>query len=109
MYLPTSETEPIGMLEAALEATMKAEPIEVKIRTAQRAGTISGNSPAARAEAAHAAGVVSEEELAHLVRTAQLRDEVVRVDHFPQDMGTAEAAELLARTASALHPQREAA
>ena len=109
MYLPTSEAEPIGMLEAALVATMKAEGIEARIRAAQKSGAINGSSAAALAESARAAGIINADDAAHLARTGMLRDEVVRVDHFPQDMGTAEAAELLARTASALHPQREAA
>src|SRR5712691_1746440 len=40
MYLPQSEAEPLGCLEAALEATIKAEAVEAKVRAAQKAGTI---------------------------------------------------------------------
>lgn len=109
MFVPTSETDPLGTLEAALEATVRSEAIEVKIRTAQRAGAIQGNSPAARAAAAHAAGVISTEELAHYTRTAKLRDEVVRVDHFPQDLGRAEALAAAQHAAAKPAPQRAAA
>ena len=42
MYLPRSEADIIGKLEAALEATIAAEPIERKLRDAQKAGTIAG-------------------------------------------------------------------
>jgi len=91
MYLPTSESEPLGCLEAALEATIKAEAVEAKIRAAQKSGAIRGRGPEELAEAALAARVIGTEELALLKRAAQLRDEVIRVDDFPQDLGLSEA------------------
>lgn len=93
MYEPESETDPIYTLEAALEATMKSEAIEVKLRAARKAGTIRGGTPGALIEAARAAGIISTDDMAQLARATQLRNEVVRVDHFPQDMGATEAAE----------------
>ncbi len=108
MYLPTSETEPIGMLEAALDATMKAEAIEARIRAAQKSGAINGSGASELAAAARNAGIIDADDAAHLVRTGALRDEVVRVDHFPQDMGTAEAADLLAQASGARQPVVEA-
>src|SRR5207237_7986946 len=41
MYLPKSEADPIGAIDAALEATLVAEPIEAKIRDALKAGRFS--------------------------------------------------------------------
>ena len=90
MYLPVSEADPIGCLEAALVATIEAEGMDAKVRSAQKANQISGRSNAELAQAALAAKIISAEVHAHLVRTAMLRDEVIRVDHFPQDFGRSE-------------------
>ncbi len=90
MYLPQDETDPIGCLEAALIATMTAEPIEAKLRKAHKDGAISGNSQEELERSALAAGIITAEEQAQLQRTAKLRDEVIRVDDFPQDFGRAE-------------------
>ena len=91
MYLPTPESEPLGCLEAALVAAIKAEAVEAKIRAAQKSGAIRGKTSEELAHAALAAGVIGAEEQALLKRAAQLRDEVIRVDHFPQDLGLSEA------------------
>jgi len=87
MYLPKSETEPLGALEAALEAALAAEGVEQKLRAAQREGQIGGPDHAALVEDAAAKGIIRLEERETLARYARLRDEVVRVDHFPQDFG----------------------
>jgi acyl-CoA dehydrogenase len=92
MYLPKSETDPLGCLEAALEATIKAESVEAKLRAAQKSGAIQGVGPEELADAALAKRVISGEERGLLKRAAQLRDEVIRVDDFPQDFGLSEAA-----------------
>jgi acyl-CoA dehydrogenase len=91
MYLPRAESDPLGCLEAALEAAIKAEAIETKIRAAQKSGAIRGAGPEELAQGAFAAKVISGEEMSLLKRAAQLRDEVIRVDDFPQDLGRAEA------------------
>jgi acyl-CoA dehydrogenase len=91
MYLPKAESEPLACLEAALEATIKAEAVEAKIRAAQKSGTIRGKTPEELAQAALTANVIGGEEQALLKRAAQLRDEVIRVDDFPQDLGLSEA------------------
>ena len=95
MYIPVTEHEPIATLEAALLATVDAETIEAKIRAAQKAGTLTAgtSSEAALAAAAQSAGVISADEHAQLQRARTLRDEVVRVDHFPQDLGASETVE----------------
>lgn len=91
MYLPKPESDPIGCLEAALEATIEAESVEARIRAAQKAGTIHGKTPEELAQAALAARVIGAEDQALLKRAAKLRDEVIRVDDFPQDLGVSEA------------------
>jgi acyl-CoA dehydrogenase len=101
MYLPQTESDPIGCLEAALIATIEAEPIDAKLRNAQKTGTISGKSQDELVRSALAAGIITLEEHALLQRTARLRDEVIRVDDFPQDFGRAELARPAARKAAA--------
>ena len=91
IYLPKAESDPLGCLEAALEAAIKAEAVEAKIRAAQKSGAIAGRGPDELAQAALAAKIIAGEEMGLLKRFAQLRDEVIRVDHFPQDLGRAEA------------------
>ena len=44
------------------------------------------------ARIALAAGIITAREQAQLQRTARLRDEVIRIDDFPQDFGRAELA-----------------
>jgi len=90
MYLPQSEDDPIGCLEAALSATMTAEPMDAKIREAHKRGAIAGTTQEELERAALAAGIITSAEQAHLRRTARLRDEVIRVDDFPQDFGRSE-------------------
>src|SRR5439155_25187297 len=58
---------------------------------AQKSGAIRGKTPEELAQAALAARVISAEEQALLKRAAQLRDDAIRVDHFPQDLGLSEA------------------
>ncbi len=91
-YLPTDANEAIGALEQALAATIEAEPIEAKIRAAEKSGTFA-DLPEANvrdlAHAAFAAGVVTVTEYALLKRRNELRDIVIHVDDFPHDFGFA--------------------
>jgi acyl-CoA dehydrogenase len=91
IYLPKGESDPMGCLEAALEAAIRAEAVEAKIRVAQKSGAIRGTGPEELAQAALTAKVIGGEDMSLLKRAAQLRDEVIRVDDFPQDLGRAEA------------------
>ncbi len=100
-YLPKSETEPLGCLEAALVATIAAEAVEAKVRAAQKAGTLRGEQPGELARQALAANVITAAEQKLLERAAQLRDEVIRVDDFPQDFGLSELARPVPQRAAA--------
>ena len=88
-YVPKVETEAVGAVELALQATIDAEPAEAKIRAAEKKGLFAG-LPEANvrdiAHVAHAQGVVTEEEYALLKRRNHLRDIVIRVDDFPFDL-----------------------
>jgi acyl-CoA dehydrogenase len=77
MYVPRGE-DATAVLEAAFAATVACEPIEKKLREAQKRGL------------ADAKSVLSADELAQWQRKEALRREVIRVDDFPQDFGRAE-------------------
>ena len=94
-HVPTSESEPVGAIEQALEATLSAEPIEAKIREAQKSGRFDGNPLANVRDIASAAfhiGIISAAEYEIARNRNRLRDIVVRVDDFPYDFGVAGAA-----------------
>ncbi len=89
-YLPKVETESVGAIELALKATIDAEPIESKIRTAEKEGLFEGLPDANVrdiAQVAFSMGVVTAEEYALLKRRNRLRDIVIHVDDFPFDYG----------------------
>lgn len=79
-----------GAIKRALAATIAAEPVEVKIRTAEREGCFAGNPRANVREIAELAcelGVIGKAEYELVKRRNRLRDIVVRVDDFPLDFG----------------------
>jgi acyl-CoA dehydrogenase len=89
-YLPKVASEPVGAVELALLATLEAEPIEARIRAAEKAGAFSDNPDANVRDLAHAAfaaGIVTAAEYVVLKRRNELRDIVIRVDDFPHDLG----------------------
>lgn len=93
-YVAKTEEDAVGAVELALAATLEAEPIEAKIREAEKDGLFDGN-PLANVrdvvQAALAAGVLNGAEYALLQRRNALRDRVIRVDDFPPDFGVASA------------------
>jgi acyl-CoA dehydrogenase len=90
MYLPLAEDDVVHAIESAVEATLTAEPIEARIREAQKAGRLSVKVGEDRASAALAANVITGDELAVVQRAERLVDQVIRVDDFPQDLGLSE-------------------
>ena len=108
VYLPKSESDVIGAIEAAVEATLAAEPIEARIRDAQKSGTLKIKVGEDRPAAAQAAGVINAEELTVVRRAKRLLDQIVRVDDFAQDLGVSEMRPP-AVTGAAPMPRREAA
>ncbi len=90
-YVPRSDKEAIGTLELALSATIEAEPIDAKIRAAEKKGVLADNPDANvrdLAQAAFSAGIVTAAEYAVLKRRDELRDAVIHVDDFPMDLGS---------------------
>lgn len=93
-FLQDSADEPVGAIELALKTTLEAEPVEAKIRAAEKAGRFANNPRAnVRDIAAVAAecGVITAAEYEVMKRRNVLRDIVVRVDDFPFDFKAATA------------------
>jgi acyl-CoA dehydrogenase len=90
VFIPKTEDEPVGALEAALRAVIAAEAVEAKIRGAAKAGTISGRFAEDLAEQAVTRGVITAAESGVLDRAHELRRKVIMVDDFPRDLGKSE-------------------
>ena len=102
-YLPKMASEPVGAVELALLATIEAEPIEARIRAAEKAGALVDKPDANVRDLAHAAfaaGIVSTAEYAVLKRRNELRDIVIHVDDFPYDLGRSREQALLHKAAA---------
>jgi acyl-CoA dehydrogenase len=91
MYLPDDENDAIGVIELALKAQLVAEPVEAKVRAAQKSQKVGAGDTALVARHALEAGVITAAEFAQLQRRNELRDKVVRVDDFPPDFGLEDA------------------
>jgi len=86
-YIPRREDDVIGRLDFAMEAAIAAEPIEQKLRRAQREGKLAGRGADEQRAQALAQGLVTAAELDILARADRLRAEVIRVDDFGPDLG----------------------
>jgi acyl-CoA dehydrogenase len=93
IYLPRKEDDVIGRLEFAMEAVIKADPIEAKLRAAQKEGKLPQRTAAERREAAVQAGIITLAEHEHLARTDRLKRAVIMVDDFPNDLSRHSAQE----------------
>ena len=92
MYMGRPDDEGVALIERALAATIVAEPIESRIRTAARAGRLDAKLPPGSAlevlvARAEAAGVIDAGEGTLLLAARDLTARVIRVDDFPQDFG----------------------
>ncbi|MGE0355537.1 MAG: acyl-CoA dehydrogenase [Burkholderiales bacterium] len=86
VYLPRREDDLVGRLEFAMEAVIAAEPMEAKIRAAQKEGRLPQRTLAERRDAAVKGGILTSAEFEHLARTDRLRRAVIMVDDFPTDL-----------------------
>jgi acyl-CoA dehydrogenase len=91
VYLPQAEGDVLRTIESALEATLAAEPIEARIREAEKAGRLRSKVGEDRAAVAQASGLITADELAVVRRAKRLVDQVIRVDDFAPDLGVSEA------------------
>jgi acyl-CoA dehydrogenase len=93
MFIPDEVDDPVRQIELALEATIAAEPIEVKLRAALGAGKLAPRhepelSPEGFDRQAVEAGVISTEEARLLAEHRALVANVILVDDFGADLGT---------------------
>jgi acyl-CoA dehydrogenase len=82
IYLPRREDDVIGRLEFAMEAVIKADPMEAKMRAAIKEGKLPQRTLTERRAAAVAAGIITQADNDHMVYTDRLRREVIKVDDF---------------------------
>ena len=85
-YIPRNEDDVVGRLEFAMEAVIKAEPIEAKMRQALKDGRVAQRTLAERRSAALKQGVITQAEFDHLAYTDRLKREVIKVDDFEHDL-----------------------
>ncbi|ANY18388.1 acyl-CoA dehydrogenase [Bordetella pseudohinzii] len=89
-FIPADTREPVAAIEAALAATLQAEAIETRVRQLEKSGTLGANPKANVrdiATAAFEAGALGQEDYAIMQKRNALRDQVVKVDDFPFDLG----------------------
>jgi acyl-CoA dehydrogenase len=82
VYIPASQEEGLGRLEATLDAVVRAQPIAKTVRDAARDGGVTGTTDDARAADAAAKGVISDEEHVILKAAITARRAAIQVDSF---------------------------
>jgi acyl-CoA dehydrogenase len=90
IFVSDDEDDPLTALEAALVASIAAEPIEARVTQAMREGRFDTGSLVSGSvdeiwQRALEAGVIDATEHALIERRNRLRDKVIRVDDFPVD------------------------
>lgn len=85
MYLSENINSPLGRLEATLGKVVAAEEIEKRLRQAVKAGKIGQFDAATTLRVACEEGVITAAEVATIEAANRGRDEVIKVDDFPND------------------------
>jgi acyl-CoA dehydrogenase len=99
MYLPKSEADATGKLEAAFLATIACEPVDEKIRKAVKKGKMAPRPGVELGFIAKEENLITGDEYVQWSRKEALRRAVIKVDDFPQDFGRAALAETNLETA----------
>jgi acyl-CoA dehydrogenase len=106
-FVHHDEHDAVGAIEHALAAVLAAEPIEAKIRAAEKKGLFKAEPLANVRDIGQLAadrGIISPEESAVLKRRDVLRDRVIHVDDFPFEIHAASTASAATpAAAAALH------
>jgi acyl-CoA dehydrogenase len=82
IHLASDDEPGLGRLDAALAEAQAALPVEAKLRAAVRSGRLAHAPGEKLARAAHAAGILGDDELALLRAADRARDEAIQVDAF---------------------------
>ncbi|MDX5445349.1 MAG: acyl-CoA dehydrogenase [Zoogloeaceae bacterium] len=90
IFVSDDGDDPLAALEAALEASIAAEPVEAKVAQAMRKkgfepGALTSGKVDEIWQKAFEAGFIDAAEHALIERRNRLRDKVIRVDDFPVD------------------------
>jgi acyl-CoA dehydrogenase len=92
MYVPKTESDATGTLEAAFLAAIACEPIDEKLRKAVKKGKIVPLAGTDLGSLAREKDLISADEHAQWSRKEALRKQVIKVDDFPPDFARAELA-----------------
>jgi acyl-CoA dehydrogenase len=92
-FVSKAADDPVALIERALVATLASEPIEARIKAAAKAGQFDGKLPPgsgvdALVARAQEQGVITADEARAVLAARDLTARVIRVDDFPQDLGT---------------------
>ena len=80
---------PVGMFAEALALATKLEPVEHRIRDAEKAGKLKTGRGVSQVLAAEEAGLLKPDEVKDLLRLDELTAQIIAVDDFdPMDLGT---------------------
>ena len=90
MFISTDERDPIAILEAALIATIAAEPLEHKLRSGRKASPLASGALNDEVALGVAQGIITAAEAAIIGRARALRRKAIMVDDFPRDLGKTE-------------------
>lgn len=82
MFVPESEQDALGALEASLLSTLACEPLQAELEKAHKAGKLKGMDEVARIAEARDQGLISAEQALQLQRDYALRRQVIMVDDF---------------------------
>ena len=91
VFVMRHENDPVGRLELALLAAPAGEATEGKIRSAMKAGVITGLTEPARVASAVEKGIISAVEASQFQQFSALRHGCIMVDDFPHDIGRLQA------------------
>ncbi|MBI3223194.1 MAG: acyl-CoA dehydrogenase [Nitrosomonadales bacterium] len=82
IYLPGSEQDAVGALEAALASTLQCEPLQANLEEARKAGKLKALEELQRIAEARDAGIIDAAQAQQLERDYALRRKVIMVDDF---------------------------
>ena len=82
-YVANNDNDPIGRIELAYQAMLKALPIKTKIKTAIKQGNLPKNNWEDSIPEAKNQAIITKEEAQLLQEAIKRRDQVIQVDEFP--------------------------
>ncbi len=81
-YISGDERDAVGALEAALDSTLRCEPLQAELADARKAGKLKALDEPGQIAEARAAGLLTEAQAVQLERDYALRRKVIMVDDF---------------------------